>query len=36
LQRHARVAAHLRELGWTVVAYTCGHPSDRSYRIAAA
>ena len=33
LQRHARVAAHLRELGWTVVAYTCGDPS---YRIAAA
>ena len=33
LQRHARVAAHLRELGWTVVAYTCGDPN---YRIAAA
>ena len=36
LQRHARVAAHLRELGWTVVAYTCGDPSERNYRIAAA
>jgi hypothetical protein len=36
LQRHARIAAHLRELGWTVVAYTCGHPSERGYRIAAA
>ena len=36
LQRHARVAAHLRELGWTVVAYTCGDPSERNYRTAAA
>ena len=36
LQRHARIAARLRELGWTVVAYTCGQPSQPSYRIAAA
>ena len=36
LQRHARVAAHLRELGWTVVAYTCGDAGEPNYRTAAA
>ena len=36
LQRHARIAAHLREAGWTVVAYTGRQAADRRYRKAAA
>ena len=36
LQSHARIAAHLRDTGWTVVAYTDGQAAGRRYNNAAA